>query len=103
MENNDEDDDIKYQQLKDKIEVVKDTVANNIQLVVDRGNNIEQIVQDTEDLSSSSQSFYRTSRSLKLKLWLTRIKYGGLIFIIILLLVGILVILVCGINLNKCK
>lgn len=102
MENNDEDDDIKYQQLKDKIDAVKETVADNIQLVVDRGNNIDQIVKDTEDLSLSGQSFYRTTQNLKLKLWLTRIKYGFLIFVMLLILAGILVILVCGFNLSKC-
>ena len=101
MENNEEDD-IKYQQLKDQIDAVKDTVADNIQLVVDRGNNIDQIVQDTEDLSVSGQLFYRTTQNLKLKLWLTRIKYGVMIFIMLLILTGILVILVCGFNLSKC-
>ena len=98
----DSDDDIRYKELKEKIDTVKDTVADNIQLVVDRGNNIEQIVKDTEDLSASSHSFYRNTQNLKIKLWISRVKYGIFITIMLLLLAGILIIFVCGFNLSKC-
>ncbi len=98
----DSDDDIRYKELKEKIDNMKDTVADNIQLVVDRGNNIEQIVKDTEDLSASSHSFYRNTQNLKIKLWISRVKYGIFITIMLLLLAGILVIFVCGFNLSKC-
>ena len=101
METND-DDDIRYNELKEKIDNVKDTVADNIQLVVERGNNIEQILQDTEDLSTSSQSFYRSTRDLKLKLWITRIKYGIFIVILMLLLIAIIILFFCGLKLDKC-
>jgi hypothetical protein len=100
--NSEEDDDIRYKELKEKIDIVKDTVADNIQLVVERGNNIEQIVKDTEDLTASSHSFYRNTKNLKIKLWISRVKYGIFVVIMLLLLAGILVIFVCGFNLNKC-
>lgn len=54
----------KITKLQDDIEEVKEIMQNNVQKVLERGEKLDEMVEKSEDLSRSSQEFYKASRKL---------------------------------------
>jgi synaptobrevin family protein YKT6 len=55
----------RIEDVKGKIEDVKEIMIKNIELILERGEKIQTLVQKSTDLSESSKRFYKATRKLK--------------------------------------
>lgn len=103
-EENDEEhidvDEIRYIQIKTQVDNVKDIVANNISLIIDRENNIDNIVRDTEELAESSTTFRNSVKKLKCKIFKKNWCYSIMLFLFICLILLLLTFIFCGFSFN---
>uniref|UniRef100_A0A7S0RCA4 V-SNARE coiled-coil homology domain-containing protein n=1 Tax=Pyramimonas obovata TaxID=1411642 RepID=A0A7S0RCA4_9CHLO len=83
----------KIAQVKQQVEEVKNIMMDNIEKVLDRGDRIELLVDKTEELRFQADTFYRSGRNLRRKMWWNNIKMKLLIAFVVLL---ILVIIFCS-------
>merc|ERR1711939_717057 len=88
---------------KKALDEVKGQMMDNIEKVIDRGENIESIVDKSEGLAERSLSFKQSSQRLKRSIWWANCKQNAMFAS--LALVGLLVILftACGLELEKCR
>mmetsp|Transcript_18653 Transcript_18653/g.31347 ORF Transcript_18653/g.31347 Transcript_18653/m.31347 type:complete len:220 (+) Transcript_18653:55-714(+) len=73
----------KVLQVKQQMEEVKNIMMDNIEKVLDRGDRIELLVDKTEELRFQADTFYRSGRDLRRKMWWNNIKMKILIAFII--------------------
>lgn len=89
--------------INNKLDDVKSIMVQNIDLVLERGEKLELLVDKTEQLSKQAFQFQRSSKQLKIAMIWRRIKLYLLIFIVVVLIAWIISAIICGINYEKCK
>lgn len=92
--------DSKIDIIRNEINHVKDQVKDNIQLVIDRGEKLEDLEKKSEHLSKSSLLFKRQSKRLKCKMLKKNIKYTLALILIILIVIFVFLFSICGFNLQ---
>jgi len=85
----------KIQKITQQVEDVKGTMINNIDLVLNRGEKLENLQQKASDLAVESNTFRRKSKSLKDKLCIQNMKLTLVIIFIILAIIAIIIISIC--------
>uniref|UniRef100_A0A7S1QMY4 V-SNARE coiled-coil homology domain-containing protein n=1 Tax=Neobodo designis TaxID=312471 RepID=A0A7S1QMY4_NEODS len=93
----------KIGKIKTQIEGVRQLMLNNIDEVMERGEKIDTIVNATEDLSTTAQSFEDNSRTLKRAMIIRNLKLLAAIIVALIILGLIISWIACGINYKKCK
>ena len=102
-DSSDEEIDIQIKHAKKNIEITKNILIDNIDQVINRGDKIERLVDDTEDLNQSSMKFYQTTKKIKCKICCENFKCTIIISIFIIILLYILLAYLCGgFKLEKC-
>jgi vesicle-associated membrane protein 7 len=93
----------KARRVKEEIDSVKDIMIQNIDKVLERGDKIEVLVQETDRLQTQSYSFQTKSSQMKRSLWWKNVKLwlciGG-IFILIVAVILIIVLIYLGVVKN---
>mgnify|MGYP002828225425 CR=1 FL=1 len=86
-----------------KLDDVKSVMVQNIEMVLERGEKLELLVDKTDRLNATAFTFERSSRRLKeqmfwkkVKLYLTFLSLAGFV-------VFILVWIACGVSFDKCR
>jgi len=97
----------KIQKAKKEIENVKQVMLTNIDLVLKRNSDIEELAMRTEKLDETSDSYRVHTKAIKKKaVWKNR-KWAFVLtcccLIIIVLAIYLIVSLICGWNFSKCK
>ena len=95
--------DIRYNELKDKVDDVKELVADNISLVINRGNTIDNIIRDTEDLVETSTSFRSSVKKLKWNICKKEFCYSGILCLFVCFILVIITYIFCGYTFTHCK
>jgi vesicle-associated membrane protein 7 len=96
----------KITNLQGKIDDVKDTMIDNIEKILDRGESLDSLIQRTDDLKDASNEFKKGANKVK---WGMRKRLAVMIIIIIvlILLAGLLAFVVtwgfCGVDFQKCN
>ena len=89
--------------LQNQIEDLKTTTRDTIDKVLERGENIDKLVENTSQLQLDSKKFLQTTKKLKRKMYCKRVKFflvGGCISIISIYIVASAI---CGhFDLSKC-
>jgi len=85
-----------------QLEEVKSQLMDNLDKVIERGENIERLVTKTEGLQSESAAFKTKANQVKKKMWWQNIKLWIVIIIILLVLAYGILAAVCGFTLEKC-
>ena len=82
---------------------MKDVMVKNIEMVLERGEKLELLVDKTDRLNATAFTFERSSRRLKeqmfwkkVKLYLTFLSLAGFV-------VFVLVWIACGVSFDKCR
>ena len=73
-----------------KMSEVKDTMAENISRVIDRGEKLDDMINKTEGLRTSAAAFSRSSRQLRTRMYWSNVKMwciGVAIVLVVLLIV----------------
>eukprot|EP00118_Oscarella_pearsei_P024867 m.306971 g.306971 ORF g.306971 m.306971 type:complete len:219 (+) comp41791_c0_seq1:64-720(+) len=90
--------------VQDQLDELKGIMVKNIDLVANRGEKLELLVDKTEDLSHSAMTFKKSSRGLARAMWWKNAKITILIVVIVLLVIFFIVVGACGgFNFHKCK
>ncbi|TRY63150.1 hypothetical protein TCAL_10353 [Tigriopus californicus] len=87
---NEDDSQDKLSRAQSEIQSVKDILVSNIDLVAERGERMEVLIDKTENLRSESISFRQRSRTLQRKMWWESLKMKivlGVVFVLILYLI----------------
>ena len=96
---NNEDGDIedqKIENIRNEIEVVKQTMMNNIDKVVERGENLELLIDKSDTLNQGSFRFNNQARTLRRRLCRQNFLRGCLFALVILLIIYIIIGSSCG-------
>ncbi|XP_065845732.1 vesicle-associated membrane protein 7-like [Oscarella lobularis] len=90
--------------VQDQLDELKGIMVKNIDLVANRGEKLELLVDKTEDLSHSAMTFKKSSRGLARAMWWKNAKITILLVVIILLVIFFIVVAACGgFSFKKCK
>lgn len=79
-----------------QVDEVKDIMTQNIEKVLDRGEKIEILVDKTEELTHTAESFQKSSTQLKRSLWWKDKKWTIVIVLVVLLVIGVIVLAILG-------
>ncbi len=77
----------KLDKIKNQVNEVKETLHNNLEIVIQRGESLEETQRKAEALNTESTKFVKSAEELKrqerIKYWKTRICIGLTILVII--------------------
>ncbi|PWA83091.1 hypothetical protein CTI12_AA171440 [Artemisia annua] len=86
----------KLAKVKAQVSEVKGVMEQNINSVLDRGVQIEVLVDKTENLRDQAQEFRRGGTQMRRKMWLQNMKIKLIVLGIIIALILIIVLSACG-------
>jgi vesicle-associated membrane protein 7 len=86
-----------------KIDDVKDVMVKNVEMLLERGEKLELLVDKTQGLSQSAFKFERQSRHLKTAIFWRKLKLYFAAALLLLLATWIISSSICGFDYKKCK
>lgn len=86
-----------------KMEDVKNVMVQNIEMVLERGEKLELLVDKTEQLQNYAFTFQKQSRKLKEAMFWKKVKIYALIFFVVALLIWIISMIACGPTYKDCR
>eukprot|EP01038_Epipyxis_sp_PR26KG_P007597 gene7597-10346_t len=89
--------------VNNKLDDVKNVMVQNIEMIMERGEKLELLVDKTDKLQSQAFKFERSSKQLKIAMFWRRVKLYLLIFFIVALVIWVISAIACGIDYKKCK
>ncbi len=94
----------KIDPIKKQLQEVRDITAQNIDKVLERGEKIDILVDNSAKLQNQSYQFQKSSRRLKNTMYLRRVKCYFIITFIIGLFIYFISSIICGhVSLKHCK
>lgn len=88
--------DDKVKRVKQTVEEVKGLALDNVERVLQRGQQIDEIIAATDDLQAQAQGFQRNSRSLRNQMWWNSMKSRVAIGIAVGVFLLIVYFVFCG-------
>jgi vesicle-associated membrane protein 7 len=96
-------DDSKVHQVREKVQGVKDVMIENIDKVLERGERIELLVKQSEELDEHALKFRSNARTLKRKMWWKNAKVCIVIMLVLAIVIYAILAVACGgLDLKKC-
>ena len=92
-----------FAQVNSKLDDVKNVMVQNIEMVLERGEKLELLVDKTDRLQQQAFKFERSSKQLKYAMFWRRLKLYLLIFFVLALVIWIISVIACGIDYSKCQ
>eukprot|EP00026_Physarum_polycephalum_P012468 Phypoly_transcript_12779.p1 GENE.Phypoly_transcript_12779~~Phypoly_transcript_12779.p1 ORF type:complete len:275 (+),score=49.74 Phypoly_transcript_12779:171-995(+) len=92
----------KINKVRGEIDEVKSVLVADIEKVLERGEKIELLVEQTESLQHNAFAFKKGSTQLKHAMWWKNMKITIILIFVILILVYFALALACGWRLQKC-
>ncbi|XP_040849531.1 vesicle-associated membrane protein 8 [Ochotona curzoniae] len=89
--------DDRMRNLQSEVEGVKHIMTQNVERILARGENLDQLRNKTEDLEATSEHFKTTSQKVARKFWWKNMKMIIIICVIVFILVLIIVLLATGV------
>lgn len=92
-----------YGSMEDEISQVRDIMSDNIDRVLQRGENLDSLINKTSVLNSNANYFRRKTKVVRRKFWWSNIKFWVIVSTILVVLVYVLLGLECGLPFySKC-
>jgi vesicle-associated membrane protein 7 len=91
-----------FAQVNNKLDDVKNVMVQNIEMVLERGEKLELLVDKTDKLQNQAFKFEKSSKKLKEAMFWKRVKLYLLVFFIIALILWIITSVACGFDYKKC-
>lgn len=85
----------KFNDIQNSIDKTKYILQNNMGKIIERGENIDDLIIRTDILKDETIPFARNSKQLKTKMWFENIKIKIYIALIILIIFGISIAIIC--------
>lgn len=83
--------------LQSEVEGVKNIMSQNVERILARGENLDQLRNKTEDLEASSEHFKTTSQKVARKYWWKNAKMIAIICVIVGIIVLLIILLATGV------
>lgn len=78
-----------------QVDEVKHVMIENIEKVLDRGEKIELLVDKTQSLRNSADTFHRQGKQLRRQMWWNNLKMKLIIFFIIAAIIFVIFLIAC--------
>mmetsp|Transcript_15283 Transcript_15283/g.20159 ORF Transcript_15283/g.20159 Transcript_15283/m.20159 type:complete len:216 (+) Transcript_15283:118-765(+) len=91
-----------YASVNKKLDDVKNIMVQNIEMVLERGEKLELLVDKSDRLSQQAFVFEKTSKKLKQAMFWKKVKAYSVIAFVLLILLYILLAIACGPTFKKC-
>jgi vesicle-associated membrane protein 7 len=88
--------DNKIAEVNEKVEATKNVMKENVQKVIERGDNIETLIEKTDILVQKSDSFRVNTKTLERNLWWKNVKIWIILILVVLFLIWLIFSLACG-------
>lgn len=85
-----------------KLDDVKNIMVQNIEMVLERGEKLELLVDKTDRLRTESFKFEKSSKELRLAMLWRRIQLYVMIFCILAIIIWLISSVICGFDYSKC-
>jgi vesicle-associated membrane protein 7 len=92
-----------FAQVNNKLDDVKNVMVQNIEMVLERGEKLELLVDKTDKLQNQAFKFEKSSKKLKNAMFWKRVKLYALFIFIIVLIIWIITAVACDIDYSKCS
>ncbi|XP_008252392.1 vesicle-associated membrane protein 8 [Oryctolagus cuniculus] len=89
--------DDRVRNLQSEVEGVKNIMTQNVERILARGENLDQLRNKTEDLEATSEHFKTTSQKVARKFWWKNMKMIIIICVIVFIFILIVVLLSTGV------
>mmetsp|Transcript_15699 Transcript_15699/g.63222 ORF Transcript_15699/g.63222 Transcript_15699/m.63222 type:complete len:225 (+) Transcript_15699:257-931(+) len=89
-------------QVHTKLDAVKDVMVQNIEMVLERGEKLELLVDKTDQLNATAFTFEKSSRKLKEAMFWKKVKIYLLITFVLCVLLYVFLAVICGPDFKKC-
>ncbi|KAM9311280.1 vesicle-associated membrane protein 8 [Gastrophryne carolinensis] len=83
--------------LQSEVEGVKNIMSQNVDRILARGENLDQLRNKTEDLEASSEHFKTTSQKVARKYWWKNAKMIAIICVIVGIILLLIILLATGV------
>jgi preprotein translocase subunit SecE len=84
----------KLKQVQGKVSEVKIVMQQNIEEALERGNQLSELEDKSENLKTSAEGFYKGSRDLQRHMWWKNCRTTALIISIVLIVITILSLII---------
>jgi len=88
--------DAKMAEVNEKVEATKQVMKDNVNKVIERGDQIEDLIEKTDILVQTSDSFRVNTKTLERKIWWKNVKVWIILILVCLVLAWLILSLVCG-------
>merc|ERR1712157_659813 len=85
-----------------KLDDVKNVMVQNIEMVLERGEKLELLVDKSEQLQLDSFRFQKSSKKLRQAMFWKKVKIYLLITFVVLVILYIFLAVICGAAFEKC-
>ena len=86
----------KIKKLQSDIDGVKDVMMQNLDVIIQRGDKIDNLVEKSGNLAAESDTFFTQSNTLKNKRWWKNVRLVLAIVFVVALVIFIIVMIACG-------
>ena len=86
----------KMTRLQNQVEDVKGVMQNNISKVLERGENLEVLVDRTQVLAQSAEQFHKRAKKVKWNMWCQNVKMWLMLFFVVAIIITFIVIYACS-------
>ncbi|XP_072258985.1 vesicle-associated membrane protein 8 [Pyxicephalus adspersus] len=83
--------------LQSEVEGVKNIMSQNVERILARGENLDQLRNKTEDLEASSEHFKTTSQKVARKYWWKNAKMIAIICVVVGIILLLIILLATGV------
>ncbi|XP_029460138.1 vesicle-associated membrane protein 8 [Rhinatrema bivittatum] len=83
--------------LQSQVEGVKNIMSQNVDRILARGENLDQLRNKTEDLEASSEHFKTTSQKVARKYWWKNVKMIAIICVVVGIIILFIVLFATGV------
>ncbi|XP_072051321.1 uncharacterized protein [Amphiura filiformis] len=84
----------KLDNLQNQVDEVKDIMCQNIDRVLSRGEKLDVLLEKTEDLEASAQTFQKTARKTTKKYWWKNTRWTILLVIVVLIVLLAIILII---------
>jgi t-SNARE complex subunit (syntaxin) len=94
---------MKLQEVELAIQQCQSTVHDNINLVIQRGDNLEDLQDKSFNLQYSAKQFRKSARQVRRKMYCQKLKANLFMIFVILFILWIILSMGCGFDFRKCR
>lgn len=91
-----------FSSLNSKLDDVRNVMVQNIEMVLERGEKLELLVDKTDKLQHQAFKFQKSSTQLKNAMFWKRVKLYLLLFFVFALIIYVITAIACGPTYKKC-